>query len=43
MTAISKGKDNPQNPTVIEAARPVATLGVIGQKSAEAIVVKHSP
>lgn len=32
--------DNPQNPTVTQAARRVETLGVIGQKSAEAIVVQ---
>jgi hypothetical protein len=39
LRAISKGMESPPDPTGTRAARTAATSGVIGQKSAKAIVV----
>jgi hypothetical protein len=39
LRATSKGMESPPDPAATRTARPAATSGVIGQKSAEAIVV----
>jgi hypothetical protein len=41
LRAISKGVELPPNPKVMEAAHHAVTHGVIGQKSAEAILAKR--
>jgi hypothetical protein len=43
LRASAKALDLPPDPTVTRAARLAATPGVMGQKSADAIVAKRPP
>lgn len=40
---IAKALETPPDPTASRTARPIVTLGVIGQKSAEGVVAKRPP
>jgi hypothetical protein len=43
LRAIAKAMEEPPDPNAIQPARLVATLGAIGQKSAEGVVAQRPP